>query len=79
MESKNYNIDFDHPKRIKVLGCGHTFHNDCISNWFQFKGSNECPTDRRISATVSNIQLGGYKEKYLKYKQKYLKLKNNLN
>ena len=80
MEEKNYNIDFDDPKRIKVLGCGHTFHNKCITDWFIIQGRRTCPICRFESAIeVSDVQLGGYEKKYLKYKQKYLQLKNNKN
>ena len=79
MEVKNYNIDFDNPKRIIVLGCGHTFHNDCITNWITEKRRCVCPLCDTISDTLSNIHLGGYKEKYLKYTQKYLQLKNSIN
>ena len=31
-----------------------------------------------MPSLVNNQQIGGYKEKYLKYKQKYLQLKNNI-
>ena len=63
----------------KVLDCGHEFHNDCITTYFTEKGSSKCPVCGKISATVSDVKLGGYEKKYLKYKQKYLQLKNSLN
>ena len=62
-----------------VLDCGHKFHNDCITTYFTEKGSSKCPVCGKISATVSDVKLGGYEKKYLKYKQKYLQLKNSLN
>ena len=66
MENKNFNIDFDHPNRIKVLPCGHTFHQHCIA----LVNPNRCPTCRNPYVTPSNLMLGGYYNKFLKYQQK---------
>jgi len=73
---KNYNITGDSVNRVKVLPCGHTFHNHCITE--SRKTSNKCPLCNIPATNVGNIFLGGnYKEKYLKYKNKYIALKNN--
>ena len=32
-------------KELKTLDCGHSFHNSCVSTWFQHKTS--CPLCRK--------------------------------
>lgn len=73
LDIKNYNIDFNHPLKIKILPCGHTFHKICINNNL----TNVCPICRESYTNSNNIFLGGdnSKQKYLKYKSKYINLK----
>jgi len=63
MENKNLNINFDHPNRIQVLPCGHTFHKKCIAPVMP----KICPTCRTPFVNPSNLMLGGYYNKYQKY------------
>ena len=66
MENKNLNITGDHPNRIQVLPCGHTFHKKCIAP----VTNNLCPVCRNPFVTPSNLMLGGFYNKFLKYQQK---------
>ena len=75
-EPKNFRIDVNSEKRIKVLSCGHTFHNSCITPWFESHGT--CPICRSQISSITNLSLGGSSiNKYKKYKHKYLKLKES--
>ena len=62
---------------IKVLPCGHTFHNKCITDRLVTNG-NICPECNLRPKKTSFVFLGGFKEKYLKYKQKYISLKREI-
>jgi len=63
MEDKNFNIKGNNPFRIRVLPCGHTFHQTCIKKIID----NICPICRAPFVTYNNIMLGGYYQKYQKY------------
>lgn len=39
--------EFTSSSDIESLLCGHIFHEECLNNWFQTKGSHNCPNCRK--------------------------------
>ena len=79
-EIKNINIiDVNNPLKIYYLPCGHTFHNNCITSWYNRESTNgarhECPFCREVYKketiiALPKLFLGGYYNKLQKYKAK---------
>ncbi|XP_024916079.1 E3 ubiquitin-protein ligase TRAIP [Cynoglossus semilaevis] len=42
---------FDHSKDVAAIHCGHTFHYDCIIQWFQTAPTKTCPQCRKQVST----------------------------
>ncbi|XP_057701664.1 E3 ubiquitin-protein ligase TRAIP [Corythoichthys intestinalis] len=42
---------FDHVKDVAAIPCGHTFHNDCLTRWFQTGPTKTCPQCRQQVST----------------------------
>ncbi|XP_015202800.1 E3 ubiquitin-protein ligase TRAIP [Lepisosteus oculatus] len=42
---------FDHSKDVAAIHCGHTFHYDCLLQWFQSAPSKTCPQCRKQVST----------------------------
>ncbi|XP_077581736.1 E3 ubiquitin-protein ligase TRAIP [Stigmatopora nigra] len=42
---------FDHFKDVAAIPCGHTFHNDCLTRWFQTGPTKSCPQCRQQVST----------------------------
>ena len=72
--NKNYNLDGRSPWRINVLPCGHTFHRGCIQSVEAlFPADNRrCPVCRVLFVTSSNVMLGGFYNKLMKYQNKLI-------
>ncbi|XP_061640360.1 E3 ubiquitin-protein ligase TRAIP [Phyllopteryx taeniolatus] len=45
---------FDHSKDVAAVPCGHTFHHECLLQWFQKGPTKTCPRCRK---QVSNRQI----------------------
>jgi len=39
-------VDFDNGDKLRVLPCGHSFHQECIDHWL-LNSSTACPVDKR--------------------------------
>ncbi|XP_018589720.1 E3 ubiquitin-protein ligase TRAIP isoform X5 [Scleropages formosus] len=42
---------FDHCKDVAAIHCGHTFHHECLLQWFQTAPSKTCPQCRKQVST----------------------------
>ncbi|XP_039628242.1 E3 ubiquitin-protein ligase TRAIP [Polypterus senegalus] len=42
---------FDHSKDVSAIHCGHTFHYECLLQWFQTAPSKTCPQCRKQVST----------------------------
>uniref|UniRef100_A0A3B4BCJ6 RING-type domain-containing protein n=1 Tax=Periophthalmus magnuspinnatus TaxID=409849 RepID=A0A3B4BCJ6_9GOBI len=42
---------FDHSKDVAAIHCGHTFHYDCLLQWFQTAPTKTCPQCRKQVST----------------------------
>ncbi|XP_066554226.1 E3 ubiquitin-protein ligase TRAIP [Amia ocellicauda] len=42
---------FDHSKDVAAIHCGHTFHYECLLQWFQSAPSKTCPQCRKQVST----------------------------
>ncbi|KAJ8259804.1 hypothetical protein GJAV_G00173630 [Gymnothorax javanicus] len=42
---------FDHSKDVAAIHCGHTFHYECLLQWFQTAPSKTCPQCRKQVST----------------------------
>lgn len=42
---------FDHSKDIAAIHCGHTFHYECLVQWFQIGAGKTCPQCRKQVST----------------------------
>ncbi|KAM9859161.1 E3 ubiquitin-protein ligase TRAIP [Aulostomus maculatus] len=42
---------FDHSKDVAAIHCGHTFHYDCLLQWFQSAPTKTCPQCRKQVST----------------------------
>uniref|UniRef100_A0A8C4IS68 TRAF-interacting protein n=1 Tax=Dicentrarchus labrax TaxID=13489 RepID=A0A8C4IS68_DICLA len=42
---------FDHSKDVAAIHCGHTFHYDCLVQWFQTAPTKTCPQCRKQVST----------------------------
>ncbi|KAM9813796.1 E3 ubiquitin-protein ligase TRAIP [Neosynchiropus ocellatus] len=58
---------FDHSRDIAAIHCGHTFHHDCLQQWFQTAPTKTCPQCRKQVSTrhiISKLffDVGGVEE-----------------
>lgn len=42
---------FDHSKDVAAIHCGHTFHHECLVQWFQIGSTKTCPQCRKQVST----------------------------
>ncbi|XP_077429884.1 E3 ubiquitin-protein ligase TRAIP [Vanacampus margaritifer] len=42
---------FDHSKDVAAIHCGHTFHSDCLLQWFKTAPTKSCPKCRKQTST----------------------------
>ncbi|XP_075997302.1 E3 ubiquitin-protein ligase TRAIP [Genypterus blacodes] len=42
---------FDHSRDVAAIHCGHTFHNECLLQWFQTAPTKTCPQCRKQVST----------------------------
>ncbi|XP_077386191.1 E3 ubiquitin-protein ligase TRAIP [Festucalex cinctus] len=42
---------FDHSKDVAAIHCGHTFHSDCLLQWFKTAPTKSCPQCRKQTST----------------------------
>ncbi|XP_019734941.1 E3 ubiquitin-protein ligase TRAIP [Hippocampus comes] len=42
---------FDHSKDVAAINCGHTFHSDCLLQWFKTAPTKTCPQCRKQAST----------------------------
>ncbi|XP_063072479.1 E3 ubiquitin-protein ligase TRAIP [Engraulis encrasicolus] len=58
---------FDHSRDVAAIHCGHTFHHECLQQWFQTAPNKTCPQCRKQVSTrhiISKLffDIGGEEE-----------------